>query len=130
MKEGTAARWADAFVDKALEEDDWGTYADFLDTLAQDFGDKEGPRKALEQMGRLYQGKGMASDYFQKIEQLAMVAGIDIDRSPHMLLQMEKGLNAVLIDQLYFSSKPPNNYRDYKQRIVDADDMRKRQEAN
>jgi hypothetical protein len=128
MKIGPAAKWADAFVDKAL--DDWGSYADFLDQLTWDFLDKEEPRKALEEMGRLYQGKGTASDYFQKMEQLTSIVGIDIDRTPHILLQMEKGLNSVLIDQLYFSRNHPKNYQDYKKRIVDADDMRKRQEAN
>jgi hypothetical protein len=130
MSQGSATRWADAYVDKALEEDDWGKYADFLYNLTHDFGDKEEPRKALEQMNWLFQGKGTASEYFQKLEQLALVAGIDINRTPHILLQMEKGLNSVLIDQLYFSGTPPENYRDYKKRIVDADDMRKRCEAN
>jgi hypothetical protein len=64
------------------------------------------------------------------MEQLASIMGIDIDRTPHILLRMEKGLNSVLIDQLYFSGSHPENYRDYKKRIVDADNMRKRQEAN
>jgi hypothetical protein len=121
----SAARWADAYVDKALEEDNWGKYPDFLDNLAHNFGDKEEPRKALEQMNRLFQGKGTASKYFQKLEQLALIAGIDIDRIPHILLQMERGLNSVLVDQLYFSGTPPENYWDYKKRIVDADNMRK-----
>jgi hypothetical protein len=95
MKEGSAARWADAYMDRVLEEDDWGRYPDFLDKLAHDFGNMEELRKALEQMNRLFQGKGMASDYFQKLEQLAMIAGIDIDRTPHILLQMERGLNSI-----------------------------------
>jgi hypothetical protein len=130
MTQGAAAKWADAYINKALKEDDWGKYRDFLDQLAHDFGDKEEPRKALEQMGRLYQGKGMASDYFQKLEQLAATAGIDIDQSPHILLQMEKGLNAVLIDQPYFSGTLLNIYREYKQRIINADDMCRRHKAN
>jgi hypothetical protein len=130
MKTGTTAKWANAFIDKALEEDDWGSYADFLNQLTHDFCDKEEPRKALEEMGRLYQGKGTALDYFQKMEQLAAIARIDIDRMPHVLLQMEKGLNSVLIDQLYFFRNHPENYRDYKKRIVDVDKMRKRCEAN
>jgi hypothetical protein len=130
MKIGPAAKWADTFMDKALEEDNLGSYVDFLDQLTLDFSDKEEPRKALEEMGRLYQEKGTASDYCQKMEQLASVMGIDIDRMPHVLLQMEKGLNSVLIDQLYFSGNHLENYHDYKKRIVDADDMRKRWEAN
>jgi hypothetical protein len=120
MKEGTTARWADSYVDQALEGDDWEKYPDFLDKLARDFGDKEGPCKALEQMNRLYQGKGTASDYFKKLEQLALTTRIDIDRTPHILLQMEKGLNSNLIDQLYFSGSVPSNYQEYKQRIVDT----------
>jgi hypothetical protein len=130
MKIGPAAKWADAFMDKALENNDWGSYTDFLDQLMKDFLDKDELRKALEEMGRLYQGKGTASDYFQKMEQLASIAGINIDRTPHILLQMQKGLNSVLIDQLYFSGNHPENYHDYKKRIIDADDMRRRCEAN
>jgi hypothetical protein len=130
MKIGPATKWADAFMDKALENDDWGSYANFLDQLTKDFLDKDEPRKALEEMGQLYQGKGTVSDYFQKMEQLTSIAGIDINRMPHVLLQMEKGLNAVLIDQLYFSGNHPENYHDYKKRIIDADDMRRRCEAN
>jgi hypothetical protein len=130
MKTGSAAKWADGFVDRALEDNDWGSYVDFLDQLTKDFCDKEEPRKALEEMGRLYQGKGTASDYFQKMEQLATIAGIYIDRTPHVLLQMEKGLNSVLVDQLYFSGNQPNNYHDYKKRIVDVDDMCKWCKAN
>jgi hypothetical protein len=110
MKEGTAARWAESYVNQALEEDNWGRYPDLLDKLARDFSDKEGPCKALKQMNQLYQGKGTTSDYFQKLEQLALVVGIDIDRTPHILLQMEKGLNSNLIDQLYFSRSVPSNY--------------------
>jgi hypothetical protein len=48
MKIGAAAKWADAFVDKALENDDWGFYADFLDQLTKDFSDKDELRKVLE----------------------------------------------------------------------------------
>jgi hypothetical protein len=64
-------------------------------------------RRGLEEMGHLYQGKGTASDYFQKLEQLASIVGIDINRTLHVLLQMEKGLNSVLINQLYFSGNHP-----------------------
>jgi hypothetical protein len=130
MKEGSVARWVDAFVDKALEEDYWGTYPNFLNKLARDFSNKEEPRKALEQMNRLYRGKGTASEYFQKLEQLAMVTRIDINQTLHILLQMEKGLNSILVDQLYFTGAVPANYREYKQQIIDVDDMQKRREAN
>jgi hypothetical protein len=57
MKGGAAELWANVYVDQALESDDWGTWEDCLDKLARDFGDREEPRKALEEMGRLQQGK-------------------------------------------------------------------------
>jgi hypothetical protein len=64
------------------------------------------------------------------MEQLTSIARIDIDRMLHVLLQMEKELNLVLINQLYFLGNHPENYYDYKKRIIDADDMRRRHEAN
>jgi hypothetical protein len=37
MKGGAAELWANAYVDQALESDDWGMWEDFLDKLARDF---------------------------------------------------------------------------------------------
>jgi hypothetical protein len=43
MKGGDAELWANAYVDKALENDCWGTWTDFLDALARDFGNRTEP---------------------------------------------------------------------------------------
>jgi hypothetical protein len=58
-------------------------------------------------MGRLYQGKRRATDYFLHLEQLAGIAGINVDDSSHTLLQIEQNMNTILIDQLYQSDKAP-----------------------
>jgi hypothetical protein len=100
-----------------------------LDRLAKDFGDPKEPRRALEEIGRLYQGKGMAAEYFLKLEQLAATTGVAVDKSSHILLQIEKGVNSVLIDQLYQSDEAPRYYTDYKRRIVAMDEMHHRREA-
>jgi hypothetical protein len=126
MLEGPAELWANAYINKALEEENWGSWEAFLETLAKDFGDLEEPRRALEEMGRLYQGKKTAAKYFLKLEQLAAVAGIDINRSLHVALYVEKNINSLLIDQLYLSDEPPRNYQDYKRRIIAMDKMWRR----
>jgi hypothetical protein len=130
MKGGDAELWANAYVDRALENDSWGSWTDFLDALARDFGNKVEPRKALEELGRLQQGKKTAAEYFLKFEQLADIAGVDLDRYPNATLYVEKNVQRVLIDQLYQSNNPPVTYRDYKRRIVTMDEMRRRRDAH
>jgi hypothetical protein len=102
---------------------------DFTTWLSIDFGDGEELRWALEAMGSLWQGKDMAADYFLKLEQLASTAGVDINNSSHVLLQVEQNVNLVLINQLYQSVDAPKNYDDYKRQIVAMDKMRCRIEA-
>jgi hypothetical protein len=124
MKGGAVELWANSYVDKALEDNDWGMWEEFLDQLAKDFSHADESRKALEEMGKLAQGKKTAAEYFLHLEQLASVAGIDINRYPNTLLYVKKNMQHMLIDQLYQSDTPPKNYQDYKRRIVAMDEMR------
>jgi hypothetical protein len=130
MKGGDAELWANTYVDRALENDNWGSWVGFLDALARDFGNKTEPRKALEELGRLQQNKKTAAEYFLKFEQLADIAGVDLDRYLNATLYVEKNVQRVLIDQLYQSDNPPITYRDYKRRIVTMDEMRRRREPH
>jgi hypothetical protein len=68
MKGGDAELWTNAYVDRAIENDDWGTWEDFLGRLERDFGNTEEPWKALEELGKLQQRKGTAAEYFLKYE--------------------------------------------------------------
>jgi hypothetical protein len=128
MKGGDTELWANAYVDKALENNDWGVWEDFLDKLAKDFGNKGELRKALEELGRLQQNKRTATEYFLKLEQLADVAGVDLDRYSNTTLYVERNVQRVLIDQLYQTDNPPTTYRDYKRKITAMDEMRQRRE--
>jgi hypothetical protein len=110
MKGGDAELWVNAYVDKALENDDWGVWEDFLDKLARDFGNRGEPRKVLEELGRLQQNKRSAAEYFLKLEQLADIAGVDLDRYPNATLYVERNVQRVLIDQLYQTDNPPTTY--------------------
>jgi hypothetical protein len=103
---------------------------DFLDAMARDFGNRTEPRKALEELGRLQQGRRTAAEFFLKFEQLVDIAGVDLDRYPNTTLYVEKNVHRVLIDQLYQSNNPPTTYRDYKRRIVVMDEMRRRRDSH
>jgi hypothetical protein len=89
MKGGAAELWANVYVDNALETNDWGTWEEFLDKLAHDFGNKEEPRRALEELGCLQQGKKSAAEYFLRFEQLASIVGIDVNRYPNTIQYIE-----------------------------------------
>jgi soluble cytochrome b562 len=52
------------------------------------------------------------------------VEGIDVQKSSHVLLQIEKSINTTLIDQLYQSDEVLRFYHDYKRRIIAIDEMR------
>jgi hypothetical protein len=101
-------------------------WEDFLDRLAKDFGNIEESQRALEELGKLQQGKKLAAEYFLKLEQLADVTEIDLNRYPNSTLLIEKNVQHVLIDQLYQSDNLPMTYQEYKRRIVAMDEMRRR----
>jgi hypothetical protein len=125
MKGGAAELWANAYMDHALETNDWGTWEEFLDKLAWDFGNKEEPWKALEELGRLQQGKKTAVEFFLKFEQLASIARVDVNRYPNSIQYIEWNVQHILIDQIYQSDNPPRNYQEYKRRLIVMDEMRR-----
>jgi hypothetical protein len=43
MSGGSAELWANSFVEKALQLDDWGHWRNFTDMLSRDFGDGDEP---------------------------------------------------------------------------------------
>jgi hypothetical protein len=89
MKGGAVELWANAYVDQALETNDWGTWEEFLDKLARDFGNKEEPHHALEELGCLQQGKRTVVEYFLRFEQLASMARIDVNQYPNTIQYIE-----------------------------------------
>jgi hypothetical protein len=43
MMEGAVELWANTYVDKSLEEENWGTWEGVLEALSQDFRDAKEP---------------------------------------------------------------------------------------
>jgi hypothetical protein len=123
MSGGSAELWANSFVEKALHLDNWGHWRDFTDVLSRDFSDGDEPRRALKAMDNLHQGKSTVANYFLKLEQLAATAGVDVQNSTHIILQVERNINPILIDQLYQLADTPRTYSDYKRHIIAMDEM-------
>jgi hypothetical protein len=131
MTEGRAGKWAGAYVDEAIITDSWGTWQNFLEKLDHDFRDPEAPRRAMEEMTKLQQGKGMAQDYFLQYKQLANEACIGIHSNGYVLLQVKRGVNTQIMDQLYASANLPTTYLKMKQRVITLDEMwQRRQKKN
>ena len=129
MKEGTAALWTDDFIDQALANDNWGTWADFKEMLIQVFYDVNEARKALDRMDALAQETGPVFKFFLRLEQLATAAAIDIDQvGPEMLNQVERDLSQALVDKIYQGESVPGTYREYKERAMLDDLWQHRQE--
>jgi hypothetical protein len=125
MSGGLAELWVNSFMEKALQLDDWGCWRDFTDMLSRDFGNGDEPWRALEAMGNLHQGKDTVTNYL-KLEQLASTAGVNIQSSSHVIIQIERNVNPILIDQLYQLADAPWHYLDYKRRLIAMDEMHRR----
>jgi hypothetical protein len=78
------------------------------------FSDEEESHRSREAMGTLKQGRMMATEYFFHIEQLAQVAGINLEESGLIILQIERGIQPALIDRIYQSPNLPCRYDEYK----------------
>jgi hypothetical protein len=60
MKTGSAELWAENYVQKAIENKDWGEWTEFLSQLDATFIDRNAERKAREQMDLLRQGNNLS----------------------------------------------------------------------
>jgi hypothetical protein len=60
-----------------------------------------------------------------QLGQLTVEEGISVDMV-HILFQVEKGIDARIIDQLYATTTLPTNYRELKEKIIALDEMWRR----
>jgi hypothetical protein len=123
MTSRAAELWADAYIEEVLRISYWGSWVGFMEKLASSFRDVEEGRKSLEAMATLRQVKTPVAKYFFKLEQLTHNAGVNLEDSHHMILQIEWGVSLMLIDWLYQSPQLQNGYQEYKEWIISMDEM-------
>jgi hypothetical protein len=123
MKYGAAELWADSVVERALMEEDWGTWDGFTDRLCRAFTDTNEPKRAIDAIGALKQGERPAAEYFLRLEQLALIADLDVAFDKQILHRVEQGLNWMIVDKIYQSERLPDSYGEFKQRAINIDEM-------
>jgi hypothetical protein len=123
MKYGSAELWADSVVERALVEEDWGTWEGFTERLCKAFTDENALKRAIDSIGTLKQGERAAAEYFLRLEQLAQIADIDIAFDKQILHRVESGLNWAIVDKIYQSERLPESYGEFKQRAINIDEM-------
>ena len=130
MKKGTAELWAETYMDQVIEHDGYfGSWQTFQNELNKTFIDFEENKRSLQRLDTLVQGKDTAAEFFTKFEQYAMAAGVKIHEDVQVISQVERGLNAGIVDKIYSSGNVPYSYVEYKVRAVAIDELwRRRQE--
>jgi hypothetical protein len=93
-----AGDWANNFVDQAIVQGSWGTFANFEVALNKAFHDHNKEKKALVAMDKLKQD-GPVEQYFLQMDQLIQKAGITTDLQLIMILK--KNLSGGLIDRIF-----------------------------
>src|SRR5271156_257951 len=86
----------------------------FQDELNKTFVDYEENKRSLQRLDALVQGKDTAAEFFTKFEQYAMAAGVKIHEDIQVISQVERGLNARIVDKIYSSGNVPYSYLEYK----------------
>jgi hypothetical protein len=64
MTNATAKLWANVHVDWALEEENWGMWESFLETLSKDFGDTEEPKEHWKKWDVCIKGRRLLPNTF------------------------------------------------------------------
>lgn len=132
MKEGFADKWAQNYLEAKI--DDVGevtiidTWKDFLEALDKTFKDANFRLNAQTRLEALKQGSHTADEYFVEFEQLMVQAGFKTggDHEQYLISRIEQGLNYRLVERVYDSDSLPASYEDYKDKVINIDNMQRR----
>ncbi len=110
-----AAAWANRFFDSNL--DGLGTLAEFKTQLKAAFEDKTLGCKAREKLENLHQVSLCIDDFISHFESLAQDAGVD-GHGAELICLLLRNVKGDIIDAIYASGQLPDQYVDYKSRIL------------
>ena len=98
MKGGLAGPWADAYTDRALHSDDWGTWEEFMMSLHSTFEDHDEEKTAQHRLDALRQGRKPAEEFFLEFDQLAQRTKYSVNHDSYLISLLEKALHPRLVD--------------------------------
>jgi hypothetical protein len=123
MTTSTAGNWADNYVDQAIMQGSWGTFAEFKAALDKAFHDHDEEKKALVAMDKLKQD-GPAEQYFLHMDQLIQKAGGTTDIQ--LIVILEKNLSRGLIEKVFSTEEVPTTYHEWRQRAINYNNIWRR----
>jgi hypothetical protein len=135
LNEGTAAMWADAYLDKLAEKitapSEYAsiTLQSFWEKLDEAFMDPNEKRNMQDELERHRQDRLMtAKTFFFKFEQLARRAGYEKGYDQYLTGLLERNLSPGLIDRVYSITPFPTMYIGWKRAATALDQLWRRRE--
>ena len=133
MKEGSANEWAQNYTDSHLDDDNWGTFDNFLKLLRQAFGDPNEAKDAQHRLESFKQGTLTASEFFAKFEiyrrkakYLTKKENVHGGHDDYLIAVLERNLDPSLIRRIYAGDTVPSSYETYKDKVLSVYAMEQR----
>jgi hypothetical protein len=124
MSTGYAEEWANARMDRIIEENNAGTWIDFHRDLTTEFSDANETNKALGQLRALRQSGKSAHEFFTEFDFLFRQAKLTVLNHESILIDMLKqGLNGPLVEKIYAGEHFPVTYDNWKNKAIWLDDL-------
>ena len=118
MTKGFANNWAMAKHDK-YEDEGYGSYREFLNTLDSTFKDQNETQKARDKINVFRQGQLTADEFFVKFEALMLKAKMnEHDNESYLIGRLEQNVKWDLINKINNSLDQPTTYEEWKRRII------------
>jgi hypothetical protein len=137
MTEGTPGAWAQYQIEQAqaqatagtIPNNAWGDWATFQTDLNTAFADPNKARNALNEMESItYRPKEPMTEFFQRLDILATRAGY-IANDNYMIGFLEPRIPAYYVDYVYQIRPIPTTYVNYKERVLEKDNLVRRRQA-
>jgi hypothetical protein len=122
MTEGSAAAWADLYTDRALDTEDWGTWANFKRELTEQFGDSAKEKAAQHALENLKQGSKTADEFFTEFDTLVSKAKYsEATHSDYLMVLVERNMGIALMDKVANIVPAPTTYTGLRAKVQEVD---------
>jgi hypothetical protein len=119
MKDGLAGAWADNIAremeDIEKRRDEPLDFETFFERLDKAFTNTQEVKQAQADIERIYQGKQSAEEFFQKFENLRVLAGYTENHDGMLLRMLERKLEKEVTKQIALRIPAITTYEDYRE---------------
>jgi hypothetical protein len=131
MKGGITQMWAESYIERVMTEDGenfFDTWIVFLRGLDKAFTNPNAERAAQSELEMLRQDRRTAEEFFFHFEQAARKAGYREGHEGYLISLLERNMNSALVDKVYQSTPLPQEYGEWKEKLIELDQLWRRRE--